>query len=135
MLCPNSKKKDDQTEKIQLFFLIHKREEDTGQTAAIKIEGSGEHCLRLTEQILTSGKLPGNQCQWRKTWTATDNVLEGHLVIDGSSKYYEIDLQEFNRILSIHIRDKTFMLPAGERKQELFEIFQNKAYAPEKLII
>lgn len=65
----------------------------------------------------------------------TNNLLEGHLVIDGSSKYYEIDLQEFNRILSIHIRDKTFMLPAGERKQELFEIFQNTAYAPEKLII
>ena len=44
MLCPNSKKKDDQTEKFN-SFLIHKREEDTGQTAAIKIEGSGEYCV------------------------------------------------------------------------------------------
>ena len=62
-------------------------------------------------------------------------MLEGHLVIDGSSKDYEIYLQEINLILTIHIRDKTFMLPAGERKQELFEIFQNKAYPPEKLVI
>ena len=132
MLCSNNEKKDEQTEKKSTIFGFI-RKEDMGQIAAIKIGESDEYCLWGSQKD-TSGKLPGNQCQWRKTRTATDNLLEGHLVIDGSSTYYEIYLQEFNLILTIHIREKTSMLPAGERKQELFEIFQNKACSAEKLV-
>ena len=57
-------------------------------------------------------------------------MLEGHLVIDGSSKDYEIYLQEMDQIPPVNIRKKKNPLGflAGKGKIKHFEIGQSSLF-------